>query len=143
CRRGFDRDKNSFVQSYGSDFLDASTLLIPIVGFLPPHDPRVLGTVDAIQRELVEDGFVQRYPTHAHENVDGLPGKEGAFIACSFWLVDALALVGRTDEARALFERLLEVRNEVGLLSEEYDLRHKRLIGNFPQAFSHIALANS
>jgi GH15 family glucan-1,4-alpha-glucosidase len=141
--RGFDRARNAFVQAYGSDVLDASALLIPIVGFLPPSDPRVLGTIDAIQRELVIDGFVRRYPTHGGQNADGLSGGEGAFIACSFWLVDALALAGRYDEAAVLFERVLAVRNPVGLLAEEYDTRRRRLVGNFPQAFSHIALVNS
>jgi GH15 family glucan-1,4-alpha-glucosidase len=142
-RHGFDASRNAFVQAYGSDVLDASALLIPIVGFLPPDDPRVLSTIEAIQRELVVDGFVRRYPTQGAQNVDGLPGSEGAFIACSYWLVDALALAGRFDEATALFERLLAVRNPLGLLAEEYDTRHGRLVGNFPQAFSHIALVNS
>ena len=143
CAHAFDRGKNAFVQAYGSQLLDASALLIPIVGFLPPNDPRVLGTIAAVQRELVVDGFVQRYPTAAHGNVDGLPGGEGAFLACSFWLVDALALAGREGEARKLFERLVSVANPVGLLSEEYDTQRRRLVGNFPQAFSHIALVNS
>ena len=143
CRHGFDRSRGAFVQAYGSKLLDASALLIPIVGFLPCTDPRIVGTIDAVQRELVRDGFVQRYPTGHGRNVDGLPGKEGAFLACSFWLVDALALIGRRDEARAMFERLLSVRNELGLLAEEYDVQRRRLVGNFPQAFSHIALINS
>ncbi len=144
CRRGFDPSRGSFTQVFGAPALDASLLLIPIVGFLPPRDPRVLGTIDAIERELVHDGFVQRYPTApSGSNLDGLPGKEGAFLACSFWLVDALVLAGRRNEARALFERLLSVRNDVGLLSEELDTRTGRLVGNFPQAFSHVALINS
>jgi GH15 family glucan-1,4-alpha-glucosidase len=143
CARGFDRARGTFTQSYGSKQLDASLLLLPIIGFLPARDPRVIGTIEAIQRELVIDGFVRRYPTGPAVNVDGLPGSEGAFLACSFWLVDALVLAGRRDEARALFERLLAVRNDVGLLSEEYDPHARRLIGNFPQAFSHVALINS
>ena len=143
CAKGFDPARGTFTQAYGSPLLDASLLLLPIVGFLPGTDPRVLGTLDAIQRELVVDGFVRRYPTRARGNVDGLPGAEGAFLACSFWLVDALILADRRDEATALFERLLAVRNDVGLLSEEYDPRHGRLVGNFPQAFSHVALINS
>ncbi|HUJ59148.1 MAG TPA: glycoside hydrolase family 15 protein [Kofleriaceae bacterium] len=144
CAKGFDPARNAFTQAYGSPELDASALLVPIVGFLPAGDPRVRGTLDAILRELVVDGFVQRYPTGDRmHNPDGLPGGEGAFLACSFWLVDALAIAGRRDEARALFDRLLAVRNPVGLLSEEYDVEHRRLVGNFPQAFSHIALVNS
>ncbi|HEY1559216.1 MAG TPA: glycoside hydrolase family 15 protein [Kofleriaceae bacterium] len=143
CRCGFDPARRTFTQTYGSRELDASALLIPIVGFLPPRDPRVLGTIDAVQRELVVDGFVKRYPTGHGRNIDGIPGTDSAFLACSFWLVDALALAGRRDEARTLFEQLLAVRNDVGLLAEEYDAEHKRLVGNFPQAFSHIALVNS
>jgi GH15 family glucan-1,4-alpha-glucosidase len=143
CRRGYDDHRRSFVQAYDSVELDASCLLIPLVGFLPPNDPRVLGTIDAIRRELVVDGFVRRYRVDAGTHVDGLPGGEGAFLACSFWLVDALALAGRRDEARTLFERLLAVRNPVGLLAEEYDTEQHRLVGNFPQAFSHIAIVNS
>ena len=141
CNRGFDAKRGHFVQSYGSTALDASLLQIPLVGFLPPDDPRVLGTVAAIQRELVVDGFVLRYNTH--ETEDGLPANEGAFLACSFWLADNLVLQGRHDEGRALFERLLGLRNDVGLLAEEYDPRVKRQVGNFPQAFSHIALINT
>jgi GH15 family glucan-1,4-alpha-glucosidase len=141
CAQGFDRQRGSFVQSYGSDALDASLLLMPIVGFLPPEDPRMRGTVAAIERELVEDGLVRRYDTRvAH---DGLPPGEGAFLACSFWLADNLVLQGRLDEGRAMFERLLALRNDVGLLSEEYDTRTKRFTGNFPQAFSHVALVNT
>jgi len=143
CRYGFDRAKNSFTQSYGSSDLDASLLLIPAVGFLDPRDERVLGTIAAIERELLRDGFVQRYETSEGENKDGLSGIEGAFLACSFWLVDAYALSGQMDKGRALFERLLSLCNDVGLLAEEYDPVRKRQIGNFPQAFSHVALINS
>ena len=143
CRRGFDPERGAFVQAYETRELDASALLIPIVGFLPIHDPRVLGTIAAVERELVTDGFVRRYRTTDQLNLDGLPGEEGVFLACSFWLVDALALAGRREAARTLFERLLAVRNPLGLLSEQYDTRAKRLVGNFPQAFSHIALINS
>jgi GH15 family glucan-1,4-alpha-glucosidase len=138
CAEGFDKEMNSFVQSFGSKNLDATLLLIPVVGFLPGHDPRVEGTIAAIERDLMEDGFVLRYRTDEHD--DGLPGREGAFIACSFWLASAMHLQGREDEARALFERLLGLCNDVGLLAEEYDPRAKRFTGNFPQAFSHVAL---
>ncbi len=141
CRNGFDAAQNSFVQAYGSRQLDASLLLIPCVGFLPSDDPRVIGTVAAIQRRLLDDGFVRRYDTA--ETDDGLPPEEGAFLACSFWLVDNLVLEGKRDEAIALFERLLALRNDLGLLAEEYDTGARRLVGNFPQAFSHIALINS
>ena len=140
-REGYDAERGTFVQSYGSPALDASLLLIPLVGFLPPDDPRVAGTVDAIQRELCEDGFVMRY--RCEHTDDGLPGGEGAFLPCSFWLVDALALLGRRDEARRTFKRLLGLRNDVGLLSEEYDIARGRLVGNFPQAFTHVGLVNS
>jgi GH15 family glucan-1,4-alpha-glucosidase len=143
CREGFNVELNAFTQSYGSDALDASTLLIPILGFLPPDDPRVVGTVEAIERELTRDGFVERYKTHAHNGVDGLAGGEGVFLPCSFWLVDALLLLGRDDDARALFEKLLAVANDLGLLSEEYDPAAKRQLGNFPQAFTHVGLVNS
>ncbi len=143
CSEGFNRELNSFTQAYGSDELDASTLLIPILGFLPPNDPRVLGTIDAIQRELTEDGFVQRYKTGASNAVDGLSGHEGAFLPCSFWLVDALVMMGRLDEGQELFERLLGVQSDLGLLAEEYDPRERRLLGNFPQAFTHVGLVNS
>lgn len=139
--RGFNPELNSFVQSYDSVDLDASLLLIPKVGFLPPDDPRVLGTVEAIQRHLTEDGFVLRYQTQAGK--DGLPGGEGVFLACSFWLVDALHGLGRRDEAVVLFERLLDLRNDVGLLSEEWDPKARRQLGNTPQAFSHFALVTS
>jgi GH15 family glucan-1,4-alpha-glucosidase len=143
CREGFNLALNSFTQSYGSQELDASTLLIPLVGFLPADDPRVLGTIDAIQRDLTQDGFVLRYRRQARNNVDGLTGTEGVFLPCSFWLVDALLMAGRDDEARELFERLLEVSNDLGLLAEEYDPAAKRQLGNFPQAFTHVGLVNS
>ncbi len=148
CERGYDADRGTFTQYYGSEGLDAALLLIPRVGFLPPDDPRVVGTVDAVQRELCEDGFVLRYrtdadPTSEHGTVDGLPGSEGAFIACSFWLADALALTGRDRQARELFERLLDLRNDVGLLSEEWDPHAQRHLGNTPQAFSHVGLVNT
>ncbi len=142
CAQGFDEEKNSFTQSYGSDALDASLLLIPAVGFLPPDDPRVLGTIAAVERELLQGGFVKRY-VNEPDNSDGLEGKEGAFLACSFWLVDAYVLSGQDEKARTLFERLLSICNDVGLLSEEYDVDRKRLVGNFPQSFSHVALINS
>jgi GH15 family glucan-1,4-alpha-glucosidase len=141
CRYGFNAELGAFVQAYGSNHLDASTLLMPLVGFLPPQDPRVCSTVEAVQRHLVVDGFVIRYDTEA--GIDGLPPGEGVFLPCSFWLADNLNLLGRRDEARALFERLLSLRNDVGLLSEEYDPRSKRMLGNFPQALSHIALVNT
>jgi GH15 family glucan-1,4-alpha-glucosidase len=141
CRLGFSRDLNSFVQYYGSKELDASLLLLPLVGFLPPEDPRIQGTVAAIEKNLMKDGLVARY--NARSAVDGLSGDEGAFLACSFWMVDNYVLQHRIDEARALFERLLSLRNDVGLLSEEYDPRECRQLGNFPQAFSHLALVNS
>jgi GH15 family glucan-1,4-alpha-glucosidase len=142
CERGFDQGLGSFVQSYGSEELDASLLLIPLVGFLPASDPRVRGTVEAVERELLVDGFVLRYRTR-ESGVDGLPQGEGVFLPCSFWLVDCFELLGRHDDAHALFERLLELANDVGLLSEEYDPKAKRLLGNFPQAFTHLALVNS
>ena len=143
CEKGFDAELNSFTQSYGSKRLDASLLLIPTVGFLPPSDPRVLGTISAVERGLVRDGFVARYLTQEARGADGLAGREGAFLACSFWLVDALLVSHRQPEAVVLFERLLALRNDVGLLSEEYDVDQRRLVGNFPQAFSHVALINS
>jgi GH15 family glucan-1,4-alpha-glucosidase len=145
CEKGFDRHRNTFTQSYGSRELDASLLLIPQMGFLPPDDKRVIGTIEAIQRELsTEDGFVLRYPTSTgDENLDGLPGDEGAFLACSFWLADDLAMIGRVDEARRLFEKLLALRNDLGLLAEEWDPRRQRQVGNFPQAFSHVPLIDT
>jgi GH15 family glucan-1,4-alpha-glucosidase len=141
CQHAFDASLGSFVQSYGSRELDASLLQIPIVGFLPPDDPRVLGTVAAIERNLMVDGYVMRYRSETAP--DGLPAGEGAFLACSFWLVDAYVLLNRWDEARQLFERLVALCNDVGLLSEEYDSRSGRLVGNFPQAFTHVGLINS
>ena len=141
CREGYNTSKRSFVQYYGGDDLDASLLLMPLVGFLPPNDPRMKSTVAAIQRELMIDGLVMRYRTHEH--VDGLPPSEGLFLACSFWLADNLILQGHKREARALFERLLSLCNDVGLLAEEYDPRARRQLGNFPQAFSHLALINT
>ena len=142
CERGFNSKKRAFTQFYGSDELDASLLMMPLVGFLPPEDERVQSTVAAIERELMWDGFVLRYRPKKN-NVDGLPGGEGVFLPCSFWLVDCLHLIGRTAEARKLFERLLGLRNDLGLLAEEYDPREKRQLGNFPQAFTHVALVNS
>jgi GH15 family glucan-1,4-alpha-glucosidase len=141
CEKGYDAQAGTFVQSYGSTQLDASLLLIPQVGFLPPDDRRMAGTIDAIERNLVVDGLVLRYSPAA--GVDGLPPGEGAFLACSFWLADALTLTGRRREAEAMFERLLALRNDVGLLAEEYDPRGRRMLGNFPQALSHMALINT
>lgn len=141
CDRAFDRALGAFTQAYGSTQLDASTLLIPTVGFLPPEDPRVQGTIAAVERTLMRDGLVLRY--HTHETDDGLPPGEGAFLACSFWLADSYVLCGRRKDGRRLFERLLSLRNDLGLLSEEYDPASMRQVGNFPQAFSHIALINT
>ena len=144
CERGFDEELNSFTQSYGSQQLDASLLIIPLVGFLPPADPRMVGTVNAIERELYRDGFVYRYSHDADaENVDGLPPGEGAFLPCTFWLADNFALQGRVEEAEELFERLLDLRSELGLLAEEWDPATRRQLGNFPQAFTHVALVNT
>ena len=145
CERGYDKERNTFTQSYGSKELDASLLLIPQMGFLPPDDKRVIGTIEAIQRELsTPDGFILRYPTSGtDEGVDGLPGDEGAFLACSFWMADDLAMIGRVDEARKLFEKLLSLRNDLGLLAEEWDPRLQRQVGNFPQAFSHVPLIDT
>jgi GH15 family glucan-1,4-alpha-glucosidase len=142
CERGYDPVRNTFTQSYGSAELDAATLLIPRVGFLPPDDPRVVGTVEAVAAELGHGGFIHRYSTDGIA-VDGLPGGEGTFLACSFWMADALHMMGRTDEARELFERLLGVCNDVGLLAEEYDPVAGRQLGNFPQAFSHVGLVTT
>jgi GH15 family glucan-1,4-alpha-glucosidase len=142
CERGYNARKNAFTQFYGSDLMDASILMMPLVGFLPAQDERVRGTIAAVEKELMEDGFVLRYRTEK-ENVDGLPGGEGVFLLCTFWLADCLHLTGRTTEARELFERLLGLRNDLGLLAEEYDPRTKRQLGNFPQAFSHVALVNT
>ncbi|MFE6097092.1 glycoside hydrolase family 15 protein [Streptomyces massasporeus] len=143
CEKGYDAERNTFTQSYGSRELDAALLLIPRVGFLPPDDPRVIGTIDAVREELAHGGgFLRRYSTDDGE-VDGLPGGEGAFLVCSFWLADALYMTGRTKEARELFERLAGLANDVGLLSEEFDPVTGRHLGNFPQAFSHIGLVNT
>ncbi len=141
CEKGWSEKKRSFVQSYGKDALDASVLLMPIMGFLPPDDPRMISTVEAIERELMRDGFVLRYDTE--EAPDGLAGEEGAFLACSFWLVDNYILQGRRDEACRLFEKLLDLRNDVGLLAEQWDWNEGKQVGNFPQAFSHFALIDA
>ncbi len=141
CDSGFDKDINSFTQYYGSRLLDASLLMLAPVGFLPPDDPRIVGTVTAIQNELVEDGFVRRYQLDG--GIDGLAGTEGTFLMTTFWLADNLALMGRVDEAREIFERLRGLSNDVGLLSEEYDPSAGRMLGNFPQAFSHVSLINT
>ncbi|WP_345648343.1 glycoside hydrolase family 15 protein [Streptomyces siamensis] len=145
CEKGYDKERNTFTQSYGSKELDASLLLIPQMGFLPPDDKRVIGTIEAIQRELsTPDGFILRYPTAGEDaGVDGLEGDEGAFLACSFWMADDLAMIGRVDEARKLFERLLALRNDLGLLAEEWDPNLQRQVGNFPQAFSHVPLIDT
>ena len=142
CERGYDPERNTFTQSYGSRELDAALLLIPRLGFLPADDPRVVGTVDAVRAELTRDGFVHRYDSD-HTAVDGLPGSEGSFLVCSFWLADALYMTGRTKEARDLFEQLVALRNDVGLLAEEYDPVAGHQLGNFPQAFSHIGLVGT
>jgi GH15 family glucan-1,4-alpha-glucosidase len=141
--KGYDQKRQTFTQFYGSDELDAALLMVPMVGFLPATDERVRGTVAAIESELLRDGFVQRYTQHPDTDVDGLPPGEGAFLACTFWLADNYALMGRHDEARETFERLLALRNDVGLLSEEYDPEAGRLVGNFPQAFSHVPLIDT
>jgi GH15 family glucan-1,4-alpha-glucosidase len=143
CRHGYDPERNTFVQAYGSRELDASLLQLSHVGFVAPDDPRMLGTIQAIERELMEAGLVQRYRTGQHGNLDGLTGFDNPFIACSFWLVDALALAGRRDDAEKLFDHVVSLANDVGLLAEEYDIRRMRQVGNFPQAFSHVALVNS
>jgi GH15 family glucan-1,4-alpha-glucosidase len=141
CEKGYDEKRRTFAQYYGSDELDAAVLMIPIVGFLPGGDERVTGTIDAVRDELGHDGFISRYSTATTD--DGLPGSEGQFLACSFWLVTALALNGRSEEARRLFERLLSLGNDLGLFSEEYDVVHRRLVGNFPQAFTHLTLVQA
>jgi GH15 family glucan-1,4-alpha-glucosidase len=143
CSKGFDTDRNTFVLAYDSDALDASLLLLPRLRFLPPDDPRMVGTIEAVQEELSVDGLVLRYRKDDPGMDDGLPGVEGTFIACSFWLVEALCRIGRTDEAVELFERLLGLANDVGLLAEEYDVEADRQLGNFPQAYSHLALINA
>jgi GH15 family glucan-1,4-alpha-glucosidase len=140
-KKGFDEKRNTFTQYYGSKELDASLLMIPLVHFLPATDPRMRGTVEAIKKELMVDGFVLRYPTQKTD--DGLPPGEGSFLACTFWLIDNLALTGQLEEATEIFERMLSLRNDVGLFAEEYDTRRKRLVGNFPQAFTHVGLVNS
>jgi GH15 family glucan-1,4-alpha-glucosidase len=141
CANGFDSGLGSFVQSYGSKRLDASLLLIPLVGFLPADDERVVGTIDAIGRSLAWDGLIRRYEAdEENTEVDGLPPGEGVFLPCSFWYAAALALIGRTAEARELYTRLLGLRNDLGLISEEYDPKAGRMLGNFPQAFTHLAL---
>jgi GH15 family glucan-1,4-alpha-glucosidase len=142
CERGYNAKKRAFTQVYRSDELDASLLMMPLTGFLPIDDERVVGTIEAIQRELMRDGLVLRYRAE-ESGVDGLPGGEGVFLPCSFWLADCLHLLGRTGEARELFERLLDLRNDLGLLSEEYDPKARRQLGNFPQAFTHVALVNT
>jgi GH15 family glucan-1,4-alpha-glucosidase len=141
---GYNADLGAFVQYYGSDRLDASLLLIPLVGLLPAKDERVVGTVNAIQRDLLRDGFVERYRADVENvEVDGLPPGEGVFLPCSFWLVAVLARLGRLDKAVALYERLLSLRNDLGLLSEEYEPEQKRLVGNYPQAFTHLTLVET
>ncbi|MGH9221191.1 MAG: glycoside hydrolase family 15 protein, partial [Vicinamibacterales bacterium] len=141
CARGFNRDLGSFVQVFDGQELDASLLLLPSVGFLPPTDARITATIAAIERHLLVDGFVLRYNTRRTE--DGLPPGEGAFLACSFWLADAYVLLGRIDDAQRMFENVLAIANDVGLLAEEYDPRLGSMVGNFPQAFSHVALVNT
>jgi GH15 family glucan-1,4-alpha-glucosidase len=144
CDRGFNRHRNAFTQYYGSDEVDASLLMLPLVGFLPPDDPRIIGTVAAIERDLMRDGFLLRYPMHeGTEKVDGLPPGEGSFLPCTLWLADNYALQGRHDDARRTFERVTGLVSDLGLLSEEYDHRAGRLVGNYPQAFSHVALVNT
>ncbi|MBV8757671.1 MAG: glycoside hydrolase family 15 protein, partial [Deltaproteobacteria bacterium] len=143
CKHGYDSTRNAFVQAYGSREMDASLLLLPHVGFVEARDPRFLGTIKAIEEDLMESGYLLRYRTMETNNIDGMHGFDNPFLACSFWLVDAYALVGRQRDAEALFEKVLALRNDVGLLAEEYDTRRMRLCGNFPQAFSHVALVNS
>jgi GH15 family glucan-1,4-alpha-glucosidase len=143
CNEGYDPELNAFTQAYGSKRLDASVLLLPMYGFLPADDPRVRGTVDAIERTLLHDGFVARYATEPDGAVDGLPAGEGTFLPCSFWLADNRAIVGRDDAAHEMFERLLGLRNDVGLLAEEYDPVSGRQLGNFPQAFTHVCLVTT
>jgi GH15 family glucan-1,4-alpha-glucosidase len=143
CDRGYDAERQTFVQSFGRPELDASLLMVPLVGFLPAHDNRVKGTLAAIERDLAHDGFVQRYGEDAQGEIDGLPAGEGAFLPCTFWLADNLVLQGRRREGQAVFDRLVGLANDVGLLSEEYDPVRKRMVGNFPQAFTHVALVNT
>jgi GH15 family glucan-1,4-alpha-glucosidase len=141
CERGFNAKVGAFTQYYEGDVLDASLLMMSQVGFLPASDARVRGTISAIEKHLMRDGFVDRYATH--ESIDGLPPGEASFLPCSFWLVDNMVLQGRREEAEAMFERLLNLRNELGLLSEEYCPHQRRLLGNFPQAFTHVGLINT
>jgi GH15 family glucan-1,4-alpha-glucosidase len=141
CAEGYSPELGSFTQAYGSKELDASLLLVPAVGFLPIDDYRVVGTIEAVMRDLMVDGFVARYNNSS--GADGLPGGEGTFLPCTLWLVSCLARLGRVDEAREIFERVVAVANDVGLFAEEYDTTSKRLIGNFPQAFSHVAFINA
>jgi GH15 family glucan-1,4-alpha-glucosidase len=141
CKNGYDAERGTFVQYYGSKAVDASLLMIPASGFLPPNDPRVIGTIDAVQRELMIQGFVRRYLTDP--DVDGLPSGEGVFIPCTLWLATALSAIGRKNEAKQFLERVLALTNDVGLLSEEYDPLARRLLGNFPQALSHVALVTT
>jgi GH15 family glucan-1,4-alpha-glucosidase len=144
CREGFNEARGVFTQYYGSDEVDASLLMLPLVGFLPADEPRMRATVAAIEHDLLSDGLLLRYPAHEKtRDVDGLPPGEGAFLACTFWLADNYALQGRLDEARRTFERVARLANDVGLLSEEYDTGARRLVGNFPQAFSHVSLVNA
>jgi GH15 family glucan-1,4-alpha-glucosidase len=143
CTKGYNDTVGAFTQYYGSDALDASLLMVPLVGFLPASDERVRSTVEVIERGLTEDGFVLRYRTEDSGGVDGLTGHEGAFLACSFWMADCLYLIGRYDDAHALLDRLIGLRNDLGLLAEEYDVRAGRQVGNFPQAFSHVSLVNA
>jgi GH15 family glucan-1,4-alpha-glucosidase len=139
CERGYNEKKKAFTQYYGSDAMDASVLLTPLTGFLPPDDERMRSTIEAIERDLFEDGFILRYRPE-EENVDGLPGRDGAFLPCSFWFASCLDWIGEKERARSWFERLLNLRNDLGLLAEEYDPKAKRQLGNFPQAFSHLAI---
>ena len=141
CTHGLDAELGHFVRAYGSKELDASLLLLPAIGFLPPNDPRIVATIEAIERRLLVDGLVLRYDSATAS--DGLPAGEGVFLACSFWLADAYLMLGRRNDALKMFNRLLSLRNDVGLLSEQYDPRTRRLVGNFPQAFSHLALVNT
>jgi GH15 family glucan-1,4-alpha-glucosidase len=141
CREGFNHNLNTFTQYYGGTGLDASLLFIPLTGFLPPTDARVSGTVQAIERELLHDGLLLRFKPEA--DVDGLSGEEGVFLACSFWLAGVYQMMGREEDARTLFDRAASMRNDLGLLAEEYDPKEKRQLGNFPQAFSHFALVNA
>jgi GH15 family glucan-1,4-alpha-glucosidase len=139
---GYDAERNTFTQSYGRPYLDSALLMLPLVGFLPADDPRMIGTVDAVQRELMADsGLLIRYDPRAAD--DGLPGGEGSFLACTFWLAEAQALLGRADEATTTFERVLDLRNDLGLLAEEYDSAAGRQVGNYPQAFSHVPLISA